>query len=1496
MVRNARVFTLLTAGVFFLCASAVYGDQAATTAPAHEALAKRGLEAFESRRFDEAIENLQAAIKASGGKIAKYHFELGRVRVMRLQGDRTMPVERRQATVREGIASFRKAIALDRSYVDPQRFLFELFWTLAIRRARTGAAADFSGFIIEADSLLKLVPNEHAVWFRRGMAKANVARRTRSDADVKSALADFDKAIELKGDELRYWTAKADVLKTFGGDRSGKKIADLFDKAIKANPKVAGLRIAYAQHLLNSGRRDDGVAQLRGAIECQPDSPLGHLAMARYFQKMGKHAEVLRHLDAAGKIDPTEAEVFVLRATVFRQLKQLDKSAAALARGVAISTDLLAKTPETRPADPSQARKIQRLRSRVQYLSFLLADVYLDRIPAAEAKQRPGLLASAKKCLDTLSQMPETSPHRSKIAGRIAMIEGRLTDATRDLERACLALAPKDLQAAGLLLNLYEKQGMPGKAEKLLTVLQRIPGLMANASIAMAMAKAKFMNRDFDAAEKIVDRILQASPKHAGAAALKTQLKVIRGEAAVTSSGLSDQAVRVLIEQTETLWAEEKREQALAEVEKLHKAMPGNLMIADRLINMYMVLGRTDSAKGVLDRVMADHPDNENLRFQRQLLGKGPDERLKLRIERAEKIEDPLKKALTRAHIYTRLGRHKDARQFIAKAAEIKPDLPVVIAMQFRSAMAMRDFKLAAAAAERAKSANPVGGAVMQAEVLLARNKPKEAVDVLQAVRSKRPDARNLLHVLGRAQLVLGNIEGAAEVYGILESNNHGDIGAVIGLAKVAALQGKSEANERLVVRAYRTTAGKRDAYIRSRYLAIQEKYADDSKIGEIVARREKLLEKRPGDLANIESLARLYEVRIKDLDKAEKTYLRGFEKSSKSLPWARVLASFYVRSSQRPKALKLVADGIKRVEAKKAKVAWMVLQSELLAIDDRPQAVKTLQQAIKIDKANPAAYPVLAKLYAQAGAWNGAVAVMQEYLKLAGHDINRRRKLIQYRISAAQYDQAQRELDALLKASPSDVQALLLEAMLLMARGRPEKALGPLNRILARNSDYASALMMRAMAQFYLGREDLVRADLKRARGLAKTTGSELSIVDLHVQLDDLTAAEAGLLAVLSKDRTSQPALRKLIALYAKQEKWSRALSELRWAKKLFPKEPMYLMMEAEVWGKQKQFDKSVPLVKKAVELAPESLPVIRDYLHALADAKQYDVLLTASSKYVSGGKKRAWVYAVRGRAMAKLGKPVQADKLFLKALTSPPGEGGGLIPLQIRKTFGAAPGADRLLTWAKQHPKNPRAAVFAGHLYYQAATDGEDAEMTDEKKKELLEKSAAAWQEALSRTKDPGQRVFIHTRLGGMYNDRDQPDRAIDAYRAALKIDGANVACLNNLAYLYTNTGRADLAMPLALKALKRAPNDASVLDTYGWVLAKTGRYVQARETLNRSIEKSAASAVTRYHIGWVCEKTGDTEAALRHYRISKRLLAEDKNHPVRSDLLGAIKRLGG
>ena len=218
---------------------------------------------------------------------------------------------------------------------------------------RPGPACQYA--IDDYDKLVKLLPSDSDVHYRRGAALINAGR-------YQSALAALEMAIELdpSNAEARlrrgYAYMRLSDDKTYGDynaltDRPEDAIAD-FDEAIRLRPGQGMVYTFRGRAFMELGQLDRALVDLSKAIDLAPDDPLAYLDRGRTLMLSGRLDEAVADFDRALELDANRVDALVGRGEARTKLGLLDDALEDLERAVNL--------------DPRECRSAHQTRQRVQ--------------------------------------------------------------------------------------------------------------------------------------------------------------------------------------------------------------------------------------------------------------------------------------------------------------------------------------------------------------------------------------------------------------------------------------------------------------------------------------------------------------------------------------------------------------------------------------------------------------------------------------------------------------------------------------------------------------------------------------------------------------------------------------------------------------------------------------------------------------------------------------------------------------------------------------------------------------------------------------------------------------------------------------------------------------------------------------------------------------------------------------------------------------------------
>ncbi len=259
---------------------------------------------------------------------------------------------------------------------------------------------------------------------QRAMLLERLGILYRSEDRYADAVATFQELAAL--DPAQAARGQAQVADTWRQAKDYAKANEEIEQAYKKYPNDRTVRIVRANIMAETGRVDQGAADIRKMLDGKSDRET-YLLIAQLYEKAKNYAEMGKAIDAAEKLSMSNEDketIHFMRGAMLEKLKKTDQSEAEFKKILAMN--------------PSSA-------SALNYLGYMWADrnVKLDEA-----------LGMIKKALD---QEPNNGAFLDSL-GWVYFRLGKLDDAATYLRRA-LDRSGKDPTVNDHLGDVYAKQG-----------------------------------------------------------------------------------------------------------------------------------------------------------------------------------------------------------------------------------------------------------------------------------------------------------------------------------------------------------------------------------------------------------------------------------------------------------------------------------------------------------------------------------------------------------------------------------------------------------------------------------------------------------------------------------------------------------------------------------------------------------------------------------------------------------------------------------------------------------------------------------------------------------------------------------------------------------------------------------------------------------------------------------------------------------------------------
>lgn len=1401
--------------------------------------------------------------------------------------DRRLTGTERAELVGQLFGLLSKAVLLDETHPDALRMLCDLHWerSWAVWKNASLAMRRLPVFIDQADQLLSIA-DDHKTLFRRARARARMAQLDETDPDAKqAAMADFRAVIKGDPNNVDYRLKLIQYIKDAGGTQ--QEILAEYDVATKAISNKAELRVDYAGYLRKISMNEEAMDQIKEAIQRDPNNPVAYLSLAERYSSEKQYPRALEALDNARKVAPTDPRVYGMLAQTHKRMKNSDKAVESVRQGLKLASDEAGlKLPEW---------EIIRLVRARAFLNYLLATLLLEELGrTTDDAVRTRNIAETKTCLKAISSLAPDSVFHTKIEGHLAFVQGQISKAIPLLEKSHDALrqrgAKMDAHTANLLVMAYIAAGRPTKAERILEALSQFEGEENNPSTLYSRAQLHMLMREYRQAEELANRILRVNPKYGRAVRMKVVLNVLlrgRLKGLVGDIRVSQAHMHLLLQRVEELWTRQMRQKALALALALREKAPKNGRLALLLVKMYQETEQHDKAETIINEVAETNPIfADELRFQGELLDESDrDKRFEMLIIRAEEyMKDPVVKILTKVKICERYGRQKELAIYLEKAREIAPRDFRVATRSFEHALKTGNMEKAKEWAKVAAqiSKDPVSGKIYGARLNVAKGNFGQAAVTLEEILVKWPDSKYARTLLGSCYIGLKEHDRAESAFRRVLALDRSHLNALIGMARVTALSGKSEESDDWVEQAYSNPVGRRNPYVWEQYMRIAENKGIPRTTREVIYHRELKFKKDPTNLGNVFRLGRLYE-RNKQGSSAKNMYLYLFAKAPNKLGAVGPLLAYYSKTGQKSEVLKVFGELNEKVDDK---VAVAIAVGNALMDYDPAQAEAAYRSAVDKGPNDTRGRRALGYLLARQKKFGLAAEQLEQCLKIKPQDRMIEDDLILYQINARKKDlmaRAAKRLEAILARNAQDWSALALRGLLAFRQGRTDDALRYLDAAV-KEAPATFIQPRRYRAEVYRARGEHMRArdDLKQLRRLTDSVDIVRSYARTCQEAGDFQSAKAAYLDALKRRKQDPQLLRGLMDLYLQEQRWKLLEALLAEKEPLFADDPDYFLTQYRMWIARSDGAKAIAALESALRVSTDSkLPgVVRTSLLAFLNAQRYDRALALCRQHQGKSAFAGWLGGAKAWALAGKGKRAEAEATFLDAMKVSSEANTSFIFQLMTKAYGPQPALVKLAAWTRDElAKHLDAHVLLGNVFIQ---------------NKRYPEALAAFAKARTVAKTPEEKAMVASSLGLGYQTTRKYLLAEKAYLEVLELFPDHLEVLNNIAYLYADEmNRAKDALDYAKRAFDRAPGNPAIVDTYGWTLAKLNRWPEAQDILSQVVQLGQSGGTFRFHLGRANEENDLLDAAILQYKDGLRLAKAANNTELTQQIQEALDR---
>lgn len=450
-------------------------------------------------------------------------------------------------------------------------------------------------------------------------------------------------------------------------------------------------------------------------------------------------------------------------------------------------------------------------------------------------------------------------------------------------------------------------------------------------------------------------------------------------------------------------------------------------------------------------------------------------------------------------------------------------------------------------------------------------------------------------------------------------------------------------------------------------------------------------------------------------------------------------------------------------------------------------------------------------------GAGEKAKAALREITRQVPDYLPAWRELAQIAFTEKRYDEALAFLENVFARDGQNIDALVLQADILMTQGNTKKAIEILENADVLYENRVPVIKFQ-LARAYLQNRDRVHASVLLTQAIDVNpdyTEAILELAQINLRSGDVKSVAAAM-GSLSKKRPDLAQARLLFAaasqLLGRLDDAAEALKEQI---RISPENSTLYVSLSLVLRQQNKTAEAREILQKALEMNPDNVNILSQIIDLEIADKNFASALKRAQQAIEKNPNSAATHYLEAKVDFGQKKWNEAEACLKKALTLDPKflNACELLVSVYVATDRLPQAVHELEAFLSHNPDEPRALIML----------------------------------ALSREK---MKDFSGAR---------------DAFEKLLVGNGDYVPALNSLAYLYADKlNQIDKAYEFANKARALQPDDPAIADTLGWTLYKRGDYQGALTLLRESAAKLADNPDVQFHLGMANYMMGQAEAA--------------------------------
>jgi cellulose synthase operon protein C len=557
---------------------------------------------------------------------------------------------------------------------------------------------------------------------------------------------------------------------------------------------------------------------------------------------------------------------------------------------------------------------------------------------------------------------------------------------------------------------------------------------------------------------------------------------------------------------------------------------------------------------------------------------------------------------------------------------------------------------------------------------------------------------------------------------------------------------------------------------------------------------------------------------------------------------------------------------------------AQVAQATAFLGSGDTKNAISSYRRAYEATPNSTAILSRYVALLTSAKELREARAVLQEAVARDSRNAPLKGDLIRLEAEIDGLDAALTKAQAFAKDDPENSIYDLVSAELYEKAGRPQDAVARLETAIAARPS-ADGLTI-ALSRLYIGAGDLTKAEAvltRRLVGDPKSLTVRAALARLYQTTGRIEDAKKGYEELLSQSPTDVGALLGLAEISVVQKKFAEATDYITRARTAAPNDPAPGLLLLNMYGLQQDWKQAAAAAAELVSQFPANVEVLDAQGRVQVAARDTDGALSTYKRALELAPNSKPILS-RYAALLKETKNFLEERTVLQAALERDPKNTSLKGELIRveaDIAGLDAGLAKARGFANDDPGNSAFDVVSAELYENAGRRREAIALAD--------------QVAATQPMDDNLTLALFR----LYTRADDPTKAENALNTRLKADPKDFAIRLILAGFYLEQKKYDPAIAEYTRLGAERPTDPTVLNNLAWLYQRQGNLPKARELAERAFAVAPAAAQIDDTLGWILLAQGEVDKAVAH--LSAANSAAPHNPDIQYHFAVALQRVG-